>query len=121
MKLAITSVGKSLDSAIDERFGRARYFLVVESDTGEILDFVDNVERQHAAHGAGVQAAQAVTEKNVEWLITGNIGPNAFSLLSAAGVKIGTGAEGTVRDVLEKFKAGGFEAAGGATSGGHMR
>ena len=33
MKIAISSVGKTLDSQVDQRFGRCPYFLIVDSET----------------------------------------------------------------------------------------
>lgn len=120
MRVAVTSTGTTLESPVDERFGRAQYFLIVETDTLEMVEVVDNSARRQAAHGAGVQSVQAVTEHSVDWVLTGNVGPSAFSLLEAAGVRVGTGASGTVKETVEKFKSGGFEAAGGATSRRHM-
>jgi len=118
MKVAITSTGEDLQSGVDPRFGRARWFVVVdtESDASEALD---NEQNLNAMQGAGVQAAQNVSEAGVEAVITGNVGPKAFSVLGAAGIKIYTGATGTVADALEAFKAGKLEAAGGANVESH--
>jgi len=33
MRLAVTSTGKDLEAAIDPRFGRAPYFIVVDPET----------------------------------------------------------------------------------------
>jgi predicted Fe-Mo cluster-binding NifX family protein len=59
-----------------------------------------------AIHGAGLQTAQLVANKGVEIVITGNIGPNAYQALSAAGIKVITGATGTVREVVERYRLG---------------
>lgn len=75
MKVALTSLETDLDSSIDESFGRARYFLVVETETDEVVEIIDNQVNQQASHGAGMQAAQSVADKGVEWLLTGNVGP----------------------------------------------
>lgn len=118
MKVAITSTGQTLDSPVDERFGRAPWILVVDLDTLAV-EAIDNTASIQAGAGAGTQAAQAVAERGVEWLLTGHVGPNAQRALAAAGIKIGLGAGGTCRETLLRFKAGGFQPASGADVGGH--
>jgi len=54
--------------------------------------------------GAGVQTSELVVSNNVEIVLTGHYGPKAFQTLKAAGIKIVTGVEGKVKDVVEKFK-----------------
>jgi len=104
MKIAITSKGKDLCDEVDPRFGRCKYFLFVDTDT---MDFetVSN-ESTMASGGAGIQAAQTVAKSGVKTVITGNVGPNAFQILSAAGITIFTGVSGTVQDAVEKYKKG---------------
>jgi predicted Fe-Mo cluster-binding NifX family protein len=70
--------------------------------------------------GAGIQAAQTIANKGAKLLITGNVGPNAFGALSAAGIEIVTGASGTVREAVEKFKRGEFNTIDAPTVGGHF-
>ena len=51
MKIAITATGKTLDSQVDPRFGRAAWFIVADSDSMEFEAIAnDNV---NAAGGAG--------------------------------------------------------------------
>ncbi len=105
MKLAVTSEGNTLQSPLDPRFGRARYFIVVDTETGK-FSAVDNTVNLNAAQGAGIQAGKRIAGLGVEGLVTGHVGPKAFSTLEAAGVQIHTGASGTVGDAIEQFKAG---------------
>ena len=104
MKICITSTGPTLDSRIDPRFGRCQYFIIVDPDT---LSF-EAAENPNlgAAGGAGIQAAQFISNTGVEAVITGQVGPNAFTTLQAAGIKILTGGSGTVEEVVEKYKKG---------------
>jgi len=118
MKIAVTSRGAELESEVDPRFGRARYFVIVDTETGE-SQAVDNEQNLNAAQGAGIQAAQLVAQQGVEALLTGHVGPNAFRALSAAGIKIYSNAEGTVGDAVEQLKAGKLAQAEGADVQGH--
>ena len=104
MKIAVTSTGKTLDSQVDPRFGRAACFIVVDTETME-FSVIEN-ESVAAAGGAGISSAKAVIDAGAEAILTGNCGPNAERTLTAAGIKIYTGASGTVSEAIELFKSG---------------
>ena len=72
-----------------------------------------------ATGGAGIQAAQTIANNGAKTAITGNVGPNAFKALSAAGIEIITGASGTVREVVEKYKKGEYSKTTAPTVSGH--
>lgn len=117
MKICITSENNSLDSKLDPRFGRCQYFIIVDTDTLEFEAIKNpNVD---AMGGAGIQSAQLLASKKVKSLITGNVGPNAFQTLQAAGIEVFTVASGTVKDVIEKYKKGELKIASGASVGPH--
>ena len=118
MKVAVTSQGSDLSSQIDPRFGRATNFIVVDIDTNE-FSVHDNSQNLNAAQGAGIQAGRTVVDLKAEAVITGNVGPKAFRTLQAANVKVYPGASGTVREALEKFKAGQLPVADAANVQGH--
>ncbi len=118
MKVAVTSQGPYLDSPMDPRFGRARYLVVVETDTGA-FSAVDNSPASDAVQGAGIQAGKRVAELGVEALITGHVGPKAFSTLEAAKIKVYTGAAGSVAQAIEQFKKGKLPQAAAADVDGH--
>ncbi|MEW6619112.1 MAG: NifB/NifX family molybdenum-iron cluster-binding protein [bacterium] len=105
MKVAITAQGGSMDSMVDPRFGRARFFVVCDTET-DSFEVVDNQQNLQAMQGAGIQAAQNVVSTGAQVVMTGNCGPKAFMTLQAAGIKIVIGAEGKVSEMLEKFKKG---------------
>ena len=104
MKIAVSAAGENLDAQLDPRFGRCQYFIFVDPESME-FEAIPN-ESANAMGGAGIQAAQTVVNNNVETVITGHMGPNAFQTLSAAGIKTITGVSGTIKDAIEKFKTG---------------
>lgn len=104
MKVAVCSMGNTLDSPVDPRFGRCAYFVVVDTETLE-ANAVQNTGAMYA-QGAGIQAAQIVSSLGVSAVIAGNFGPNAFQALSATGIKVYAGAQGTVRDAVNQLKNG---------------
>ena len=105
MKVTVTAQGQELTSPVDPRFGRAKYFIVVDTETGE-FSAADNSQNLNAAQGAGIQAGKNVVDLGVEAVISGHVGPKAFATLQAANVAMYTGASGTVADAIEQFKAG---------------
>jgi|CryGeyStandDraft_6_1057127.scaffolds.fasta_scaffold69073_2 predicted Fe-Mo cluster-binding NifX family protein len=118
MKICVSAVANSLDAQLDPRFGRCPYFVIVDLESMQFEAIPNNASG--AMGGAGIQAAQTIAGKGVTVLITGNVGPNAFQALSAAGIKIVTGAFGTVRESVEKFKRGELRETGAPTVGGHF-
>jgi predicted Fe-Mo cluster-binding NifX family protein len=104
MWIYISASANSLDAFVDPRFGRCPYFIIVNLETMR-FEAIPNLA-SGAMGGAGIQAAQIIASRGVKVVITGSIGPNAFQALSAAGIKIITGASGTVREIVEKYKRG---------------
>lgn len=102
MKIAITATGTDIDSQVDPRFGRAQHILIVDED-GKILEAVDNSQNLNAMRGAGIQAAKILADRKVDVLMTGNCGPNAFTTLKAAGIKVCSEQSGTVKEALDRL------------------
>jgi predicted Fe-Mo cluster-binding NifX family protein len=112
MKVAVTTVGEDLEAQVDPRFGRAAKFILYDTESKEFT-VIDNNAAVAAGQGAGVAAAQAVEEAAAEAVITGNCGPRAFQVLSAAGIRVYVGASGTVAEALRQFEQGKLKEAGG--------
>ena len=105
MKVCISSVGNNLDSAVDPRFGRCAFFLIVDSETDQ-FEAITNPAANFGG-GAGIAAAQLVAGYGVKAVISGNFGPNAFGVLQSAGIKIYPGAFNlTVGQALSALKEG---------------
>ena len=118
MKICVSATGDKLEAQLDPRFGRCLYLIIVDSETMQ-FEAIPNMA-SGATGGAGIQAAQTIANKGAKVVITGNVGPNAFGALSAAGIEIVTAPSGTVREVVEKFKKGELQRTGAPTVGGHF-
>lgn len=118
MQIVITAQGPDLNSQVDPRFGRARYFILADTESGAFTAH-DNVQNLNAPQGAGIQAAQTVSRLAAEAVLTGHVGPKAFTVLKAANIAIYPGASGTVREAIDAFKSGKLQVAQAADVEGH--
>jgi predicted Fe-Mo cluster-binding NifX family protein/ferredoxin len=109
MKIAVTSTGPTIDDNVEARFGRCPYFLIIDTDTMQ-LEAIENPNIALGG-GAGIQSAQLMSEKGVKSVLTGNCGPNAFSVFGQAGIQVIVGVSGNIRNAVEQFKAGRFASA----------
>jgi len=117
MKICVSAMANSLDAQVDPRFGRCPYYLIVDSETMQ-FEAIPNTASD-AMSGAGIQAAQNIVNRKVDVLITGNVGPNAFQVLSAAGIKVVPNALGTVNEVVNRYLRGELSETNEPTVGGH--
>jgi predicted Fe-Mo cluster-binding NifX family protein len=118
MKIAISAAGPTLESDVDPRFGRCQHFVIADTDTNE-LEALDNASAM-AAGGAGISAAQEIVSRAVKAVLTGNCGPNAYQVLSAAGIDVITGVSGKIKDAIEEYKLGSFTISKQANVGDHF-
>lgn len=118
MKVAVTAQGQELASMVDLRFGRAKWILVVDTETGE-HEVHDNAVQLNLPQGAGIQTGQNVANLGVEAVITGNVGPNAFRTLNAANVKICLATQQTVEEAVTALKEGRLQDVQQANVEGH--
>ena len=105
MKIAVSASDNSLDAAVDPRFGRCAYLLIIDSQTSEIVGGGRN-EFAAAGGGAGTQTAQGAIREGAEAVLTGNIGPNAYNVLRAGKIKVYAGVSGSVRDAIVRLNKG---------------
>ena len=110
-KICVTSQGDNLGSGVDPRFGRCQFFIIVDTETLEFEALKNpNID---AMGGAGIQSGQLVAGKQVKAVSTGNIGPNAFQTLQAAGIDVITGVSGSVKEAVENYNKGELKPAQG--------
>jgi len=115
MKVAVSAAGSSLDSEVDPRFGRCQYLLIVDSES-LAFEALENPALSSPG-GAGIQAAEAVVDRGAGAVITGNCGPNAYQVLSAAGIPVFVGASGSVRQAIDAYRRGDLLATPGPSVG----
>jgi len=118
MKIAISATGSTLDAEVDSRFGRCQHFIIADTETLQ-FEVVENSSAA-ASGGAGISAAQMIVGKGVKAVLTGNSGPNAYQVLSSAGIQVVTGVSGKVKDAIESYKSGKFQASSQPNVPGHF-
>ncbi len=119
MKIAISTSGTTVDSALDQRFGRAQGFIVYDTESGDHT-YKSNDQNLNLAQGAGIQAAMNVADTGAKAVITGHVGPKAYMALNKGQIAIYLAPEsGTVADTIEAYKAGKLTPAQGPDKEGH--
>jgi len=118
MKIAVSAIAPGLDAEVDPRFGRCQYFIIVDPETMQ-FEAIEN-SSAIASGGAGISAAQMIASKRVEAILTGNCGPNAYQVLSPAGIKVITRVLGKVQDAVQDYKAGKYQASSQPNVSGHF-
>jgi len=86
MKVAITSTGNSLESFIDQRFGRCVYFVIYDTESKGV-EYIPNPNID-AEEGAGPASVQLVASKNASKIISGEFGIKIKSLLDSLKIQM---------------------------------
>jgi len=103
MKIAVSSTGKNLTDSVSEVFARCPYFIIAEIENQEIKRFeAMKNESENQMGGAGISAAQLMAEKNINAVITKNVGPRALDVLKQFNIGIYYG-DGAIKKVLQEF------------------
>jgi predicted Fe-Mo cluster-binding NifX family protein len=105
MKIVMTTSLNSLDGTLDKRFGRARGFLIYDTQT-QTHEFMDNQQNIQAAQGAGIQSAQNIIATGAQCVISGQYGPKALRVLKSADMKVYSSEAATVKECIEQFNNG---------------
>ena len=103
MRVAVTSEGAGLEALVDPRFGRCRYFVIVDTGTQEV-ETVENVATSEGS-GAGVRAVRLLAKHDADAIVTGRCGPNAFRALKASQIAVYTTAAGSVGECVQRLVA----------------
>jgi predicted Fe-Mo cluster-binding NifX family protein len=87
MKIAIAVVGDTLNSIVNERFGRAEKFIIYETRS-KSYEVLENSESKSLQQGAGTETAEMIIRNNVNVLLASNVGPKAIKVLELANIKV---------------------------------
>ncbi len=117
MNVIVSSQGKDLDSKISPVFGRAPWFILVDTDDMSYETFENPSISQSS--GAGIMAAQIVLKKDLASDLSANDGPNAIQVLQAGSVSCYIAKNGTVKENVEAFINKKLEKMGSATAKNH--
>ena len=109
MKIAISSTGKNVSDNVSDVFGRCPYFIIAEIENQKIekTEAIENKSTEQM-NGAGISTAQLMAEKNINAVITGNVGPRALDVLKQFNIEIYS-AKGAIKEVLQMFIHGKLE------------
>ncbi|NLH48992.1 MAG: dinitrogenase iron-molybdenum cofactor biosynthesis protein [Myxococcales bacterium] len=118
MKIAIPTSGTDLNAPLDARFGRAKYFLIYDTETKETT-VIENLQNLNAAQGAGIQSGQTIVRAGAQVVLAGHCGPKAFAVLAAAGINVFLATSGSVGSAVDAFLAGKLTAMDSADVEGH--
>jgi predicted Fe-Mo cluster-binding NifX family protein len=86
MKLAIPSQGPNLTDPVSFRFSRCPFFLLVETESGQVEALPNPA--MNLLEDAGIQAAQFVVAHGARAVIAGEVGRYARQVLREANVTI---------------------------------
>ncbi len=103
MKMLLATKEPTLDSDFDERFARARYFLIYD-ESNQTTTVIDNAKE--LAHGAGLQAVQVAIDNDVDVILSAKPGENALKAIKAANIKIYDIGGLSPKEAIEKLKLG---------------
>lgn len=101
MKIAVPT----RDNMVDEHFGHCEYYTIYSlNESKEVV----NKETLESPAGCGCKSniAAILQEKNVAFMLAGNMGMGALNVLSEYGINVIRGCEGNTDEVVKAFLAG---------------
>ncbi len=113
MKIAISSKGRKNTSDVDPRFGRAKWFLVFNTKT-PAWTVHDNSKNADQPQGSGPRTVKGLSDLGVDIVITGRVGPKAYSALRVGRFTLFEAASMTVHEALHHLVAGDLQRMPGA-------
>jgi predicted Fe-Mo cluster-binding NifX family protein len=103
MKIAISAVGKGLDSSVDVKFERCNFFLIVDTEKNSLIH-IEN-KKKDRPHEIGGTVGQLIANEGIDSVIASDIGPSAFDIFKMYGIKVYQ-SKGVVEDAIRLLKDG---------------
>ena len=105
MRIAIPSNDdKGLEGYIGEHFGRSSYYVFIDVKNDKIVNV--EVEKTYLMEHTPGQVPQYLKEKGANVIIAMGMGPRAREWFKQLGIKVITGAQGKIRDVVDAYLKG---------------
>jgi len=102
MRIAIPTQGNGgLDDQVEEHFGRANFYTLVDIEGGKIRD-VQVLETPYTEHGPG-DLPNWLHTLGVDVVLANGIGQRAIAFFEQLGIEVVTGVSGQVRDVIARY------------------
>ncbi|MCK5076376.1 MAG: NifB/NifX family molybdenum-iron cluster-binding protein [Calditrichia bacterium] len=105
-KIGISAKENNWESPIDDRFGRAQFFLVFDEES-EKEEWIENTIG--GAHGVGPKVTQMLAQKGVNIVIAPQLGQNALQAMQAAGITAYRYEGNSLKEIYENYKSGSLE------------
>lgn len=106
MRIAVSADNKNgLDSVVSPHFGRCPFFVLVDLEDSAVVE-VRELENPYYAHHQPGQVPAFIHEQGANVMLTGGMGGRAIMFFQQFGIKGVTGAHGTVRQALERYRGG---------------
>ncbi|MHB0878214.1 MAG: NifB/NifX family molybdenum-iron cluster-binding protein [Anaerolineae bacterium] len=117
MLLAVAAQSTDADSPVSPNLGRCPAFVLVRLEEMSFQGIANPAAA--SGSGAGVQAAEMLVRLGVGGVISGSVGPNAFTILQRAGTDMFAATSGTVRNNIDAYLAGTLTRLGAASAPAH--
>ncbi|ADO83367.1 NifB/NifX family molybdenum-iron cluster-binding protein [Ilyobacter polytropus] len=105
MKIAVASKGEGLKAEIDNMFGRAEYFVIVDSENTEVKSIENTAKNE--SNGAGGKAVKLLSNEGVEIIVAPELGPKAVTAVEAFKIKAyKKDSLKTVEEAVKAYKEG---------------
>ncbi len=108
-RIAVAVTSKSMQAQVAPAFGAAPTFVIYDATSGHYT-FVDNPGA--GTLSGGQQAVALLSRSGVGSVAAGNVGPGSFDRLNRSGIKVYSGAFGSVNQVVTRYLQGKLVAAG---------